>query len=180
MMDWNIVATTRPQGFRRAHTILSRFGPTRSTEFRGVLVTHVDDITRFTEDFVRTVKEEPDILGAIARVVPVSQTFFFQTPEEFDMKVRGVLVDWLNYFVGRRFHVRIHRRGFKGKISSLTEEQALDRLILDELEKRGDHARIAFDDVDVILDIEIVGQRAGMSLWNRDQINRYSFLHLDA
>ena len=35
------------------------------------------------------------------------------------------------------------------------------------------------EDPDVILDVEIVAQQAGLSLWSRDQRKRYPFLKLD-
>lgn len=179
MMSWNIVATARPEGYHRAHSFLSRFGPTSGTEFQDVLVTLVKDVNRFTEDFAHSVAEQPDIMTAIGRVVPVTKTFVFQNSEEFDEKARVLLMDWIDLFVGRSFHVRIHRRGFKGRLSSLAEEQSLNHFILEELAKKGQQARIGFDDADTILDIEIVGQQAGMSLWSREQMNRYPFLHLD-
>jgi tRNA(Ser,Leu) C12 N-acetylase TAN1 len=179
MIAWNIVATARPEGFHRAHSFLSRFGPTTGTEFQDVLVTLVRDVDRFPEAFAQSIADQPDIMNAIGRVVPVNKTFSFQVPEEFDQKARAALSDWISFLGGRSFHVRIHRRGFKGRISSLAEEQALNRFILEELERRGQHSRIEFDDPDAILDIEIVGQQAGMALWSKDQRDRYPFLHLD-
>jgi tRNA(Ser,Leu) C12 N-acetylase TAN1 len=40
-------------------------------------------------------------------------------------------------------------------------------------------SRIDFDDPDYIIDIETVGQRAGMSLWSREHRLRYALLKLD-
>jgi tRNA(Ser,Leu) C12 N-acetylase TAN1 len=40
-------------------------------------------------------------------------------------------------------------------------------------------ARVSFADPDYILALETVGQRAGLSLWDRVQRARYPFLGLD-
>jgi len=55
----------------------------------------------------------------------------------------------------------------------------LDEALLETLEHRGTPGRIDFDDPDFILDVETVGQRAGMSLWTREDLHRYPFLKLD-
>jgi hypothetical protein len=39
--------------------------------------------------------------------------------------------------------------------------------------------RIAFDDPDAIIQVESVDGRAGLSLWNRDELRRLSFLAVD-
>ena len=70
----------------------------------------------------------------------------------------------------------MHRRGFKGRISSQQEERLLDDAILDSLSAAGTPARITFDDPDAVIDVETVGNQAGASLWTREELNRYPFL----
>jgi tRNA(Ser,Leu) C12 N-acetylase TAN1 len=43
----------------------------------------------------------------------------------------------------------------------------------------GTPGSISFDDPDAIVAIESVGQRAGVSLWTREDLRRYPFLRLD-
>ena len=43
----------------------------------------------------------------------------------------------LPILAGKNFHVRMHRRGFKGRISSHDEERFLDTILLEELGKIG-------------------------------------------
>jgi tRNA(Ser,Leu) C12 N-acetylase TAN1 len=86
---------------------------------------------------------------------------------------------WLPELAGKSFHVRMHRRGFKGRISSQHEERFLDEILLTSLDKHGAPGRISFDDPDVIIDLETIGQRAGLSMWTRAQRLRYPLLKLD-
>jgi tRNA(Ser,Leu) C12 N-acetylase TAN1 len=74
----------------------------------------------------------------------------------------------------------MHRRGFKGRLSSQEEEHFLDDYILERLASKGKTtAKIDFSGAERVIAIETVGQRAGLSLWTREQIQRYPFLKLD-
>ena len=55
-------------------------------------------------------------------------------------------------------------------------EQFLAGLILESLEKRGEPGHVTFEDPDAVLAVETVGGRAGLSLWNREERERYPFL----
>ncbi len=79
----------------------------------------------------------------------------------------------------KSFHVRMHRRGFKGRISSHDEERFLDKILLEELGRMGNPGHITFEDPDAILVVETVGQQAGLSCWNREDLQRYPLLRLD-
>jgi hypothetical protein len=72
----------------------------------------------------------------------------------------------------------LHRRGFKGGLSTPKEERFLDEALLDALEKQGTPGRIDFEDPDAVIQIETVDGRAGMSLWTRDDLRRCGFLGL--
>ncbi|HLF13048.1 MAG TPA: hypothetical protein VJA26_17745, partial [Gammaproteobacteria bacterium] len=76
-------------------------------------------------------------------------------------------------------HVRMHRRGFKGKLSSQHEEQFLDHFLLERLNVAGASGAIDFDDPDVIIAMETLGQQAGLSRWTREQLHAYELLKLD-
>jgi tRNA(Ser,Leu) C12 N-acetylase TAN1 len=77
---------------------------------------------------------------------------------------------------GKSFHVRLHRRGLKGTLSTPREERFLDETLLDALESLGAPSRITFTDPDAILQIETIDGRAGVSLWQREDLQRYPFL----
>jgi tRNA(Ser,Leu) C12 N-acetylase TAN1 len=111
--------------------------------------------------------------------MPAAEAFTFQSVGEFEARAKEIVRAWLPRLAGRSFHVRMHRRGLKEQMSSHTEERFLDEALLHALEQAGTPGRIDFTDPDLIVDVETVGQRAGLSLWTRDDLLRYPFLKVD-
>lgn len=179
MFHWNVVVNLHEHGFRRAFRILQGLGAVYTTEFLNVLVMEVSNIPRFLETLNTWLTEEPSLAKLLSRVVPVTSTFSFQSPSEFENKAKEAVLSWLPNLTGKSFHVRMHRRGFKGRLSSHDEERFLDKILLEELEKRGNPGHITFEDPDAILVVETVGQQAGISCWNREDLQRYPLLRLD-
>ncbi|HWP48460.1 MAG TPA: THUMP domain-containing protein [Candidatus Limnocylindrales bacterium] len=179
MHDWNVVISVHEHGFISACELLGELGPVSRTEFRNVLVMKVEDISSMMETLREWISKNPGILSFLARVVPVTHTFTFQLPEEFEAKAKEIVLGWVPRLAGKRFHVRMHRRGFKGKLSSVDEERFLDKILLEALEKAGTPGHITFEDPDAIIVIETIGQRAGLSFWTREDLQKYPFLRLD-
>jgi tRNA(Ser,Leu) C12 N-acetylase TAN1 len=111
--------------------------------------------------------------------MPAQATFDFATREEFEAKARAVILGWTGRIAGKTFHVRLHRRGMGDQLNSLSEEKLLDATVLDKLTQMGRGSRITFDDPDLVIDIETVGNRAGISLWTREDLQRFPFLRVD-
>ncbi len=179
MQDWNVVVTVREEGYNRARRLLGGFGQVDRTDFFNILVMRVADSRLLLEELREAAEREPESTACLARVLPVDQTFTFQTPHEFDEKARLAVCAWLPTLAGKSFHLRMHRRGFKGKLSSIDEERFLDTYLLDALATAGPPGRIAFTDPDAIITLETIGPRAGLSLWTREELARYPLLHLD-
>lgn len=179
MQEWNVLVTVAEQEFRRAEELLANFGRVKRTEFFNVFLVAVDGVQRFLETLDKWRAEQPDELSLISRIMPAARTFTFSSPEEFEEKAREIVLGWLGGLAGKSFHIRMHRRGFKGKLSSQIEERFLDDVLLDALEKAGTPGNISFSDPDVIIAVETVGPWAGLSLWSREDIERYPFLKLD-
>ncbi len=59
------------------------------------------------------------------------------------------------------------------------EERFLDRILLEELGKRGNPGHITFKDPDAIIVLETIGQQAGLSCWTREDLQRYPLLRLE-
>ena len=116
---------------------------------------------------------DPNIGSPLARVMPVLQGFDFQTPAEFEDKARQAVCAWLPTLAGKRFFLRMHRRGFKVRLSSMEEERFLDTYLLEALEMAGSKGRISFDDPDAIISLGTLGSSAGLSLWSREDLERY-------
>ncbi|MGW8273054.1 MAG: THUMP domain-containing protein, partial [Thermodesulfovibrionales bacterium] len=103
----------------------------------------------------------------------------FQSADEFETQAADAVRGFAPAISGKSFHVRIHRRGFKGRFSSPEVERRLDAALLEVLEREGSTATIRFDDADAIIAIETVSNRAGVSLWSRDSMERYPFIRID-
>lgn len=180
MKDWNVVVTVYDaRGRRAAKRALRVFGSVRSTDFFNVLAMRVADVGSFVEDFATHVDEDKALLNDIARLLPAQNTFDFATVEEFESKARDIVLAWSRELVGKTFHVRLNRRGLKGVLASQEEERFLDEAILARTTELGQTARVTFTDPDYVIDVETVGNRAGVSLWSREELGRYPFLRIE-
>lgn len=179
MQTWNVVATTREGRFSLARDVLSEYGPVEKTGYFNVLVLNVEDIRHFLDETASRREADSDLREGVSRLVPVEVGFTFQTAEEFERAARHAALHWVQVLRGHSFHVRMHRRGFKGRLSSQDEERFLDEFLLGRLQEVGAPGRITFEDPDYVLVIETVGQRGGMSLWSREDLVRYPFLKVD-
>jgi tRNA(Ser,Leu) C12 N-acetylase TAN1 len=179
MSGWNVVVSVHEQGYKRARELLEPYGRTHKTDYYNVLTMTVDDTAAFLDRLGKLAEIVPDVLGVISRAVPAQRSFTFQNTEEFEAKAREVALEWAPHLAGKTFHVRFYRRGFKGQLSSHEEERFLDEALLQALEAAGTPGRIAFDDPDAVIDVETLGNWAGLSLWTRADLARYPFLKVD-
>lgn len=178
-VNWNVVATTYPGSYAEARRLLRRYGEVTATEHFNVLVLTVPDVGEFLEELEDYTRKDMTLLNAASRIIPAQQSFDFQSPQEFEDKACRALDELIPRLKGCSFYVRMHRRGFKGRLSSQTEERFLDHHILGRLEEAQSSGRVTFDDPDAIVTVETVGQRAGLACWSRKERQRYPFLNLD-
>jgi tRNA(Ser,Leu) C12 N-acetylase TAN1 len=171
--DWNVIVTLPEATFREARNLLRRWGVIHRTAYFHVLTLTVDDVETFLAEIAKAIEESPGILNFVSHVIPAQRTFDFDSVEEFEAKARDIAILWAPVLAGKSFHVRLHRRGFKGKLSTAKEERFLDETLLDAL---GAPGRITFSDPDAILQIETIDGRTGLSLWCREDLRRYPFL----
>ncbi len=159
--------------------MLAHWGRVSRTGFYNVLVMRVSDPKAFLADFTVAITESPGLLNLVSHVVPAETGFSFESSEEFEREARAIALNWLRNLAGSSFYVRLHRRGFKGIISTQPEERFLDETLLVALAEAGTPGRISFEDPDMVIQIETVDGRAGMSLWTREELRRYPFLGVD-
>lgn len=179
MRDWNVVVSVCEGHFPQACKLLEEYGPVEKTDFFNVLVMKVDDVREMLDALRKRMVEDPESLSCVSRLVPVTHTFTFQSREEFEAKAKNTVLTWVPELGERSFHVRMRRRGFKGGLSSAEEERFLDDILLAALEKAGTIGRVSFERPDAVIGLETVGPRAGLSLWERVDMERYPFLKLD-
>jgi len=179
MHDWNVVITARDDGFAPTVRLLRGLGPLHRTHFFNVLVMKVENVREFLEAVRDAYVRDPMVATFLARASPAQSVFHFGSPAEFDRQAREIVRSLAPVLSGRSFHVRMHRRGLRGALSSQLEERSLAGAILDELQAIGANAHMAFRDPDAIVSVETVDNRAGISLWTREELDRYPFLGLD-
>ena len=173
VIDWNVVVTVAERSFRDAVRLLGRWGTVARTAYYNVLAMKVANADAFLADFAAAVADTHGVLNFVSHVAPARETFDFATAEEFETRARALVIGWVPKLAGNSFHVRLHRRGFKGVLSTPREERFLDETLLAALEGNG---RVDFEDPDFVIQIETIDGRAGMSLWTRDELRRCPFL----
>lgn len=174
--DWNVLVTLAEPTFRIARKLLAKWGTLRRTKYFNVTVMAVADPVSFLHEFNAAVEQSPGILNAMSHVAPFEHLFEFDDAAEFETKAREIALNYVPLLIGKSFHVRLHRRGLKGTISTPTEERFLDETLLGALAAAGSPGRISFEDPDFVLLIETVAQRGGLALWTREELKRYPFL----
>jgi len=174
--DWNVVVTLPENTYREARRLLAKWGKVRRTGYFNVLALKVPDAIRFLGEFVEAVRETPGILNIVSHVMPAQAVFDFQTSAEFEKLARQVVLGWIDRLANKRFHVRLHRRGLKGVLSTPAEERFLDEALLVALHAMGASGQIGFDDPDAMIQIETIDGRAGLSLWTREDLQKCDFL----
>lgn len=180
MIDWNVVVTLHEQGFDQARQILGGMGELEETTFYNVLVLRVEDTAAFVEKLAGLCAVNPDLLErCFSQVVPCRRTFAFRSPEEFEEKAAGAARELADEIPGSRFHVRMQRRGLKGRLNSREEERLLGAAVMDRLEAGGREVEVDFEDPDAVLAVETVSLRAGLALLTREEMEEHAFLRVD-
>jgi tRNA(Ser,Leu) C12 N-acetylase TAN1 len=178
MWEFNIVATMDREG-RFGHMLkeLSLYGEFHRTDFFGVVLGRVEDRDAFME-MVREKREKQLVaFQDLGRLLPVDRVFTFQ-PENFLDRVSEAVRPYIPRLAGKRYYVRLERRGFKGVIISPEAERALDGFIEEELAKEGKSAGVDFENPDAVVVVETFGDRCGVGLLTREMMDRYPFIRV--
>jgi RNA 3'-phosphate cyclase len=175
---WNVVVTVHEHGYQVAHRALGKLGRLGHSDFHNVLVLGVDHRLSFLDRLRAMLDADPELAQAISHVVPADHSFTFQSPAEFEAKAREAVRQFAPCLAGKRFHVRMNRRGFKERISARHEEHLLSSELLRQLQESGSSAAVDFDDPDAVVVVETVGQHALIALCGREEHTRYPFIKL--
>ena len=178
MWEFNLVVTMASGGrFHHLMEELELYGEFRKTQFLGVVLGRVEDPWSFLETVREHRERQLSAFQDLGRVVPIERHFIFRA-EEFVAKACEAIRPWVGQLAGRRFYVRLERRGLKGRIISPEAERAIDVFIKEELGQRGQQAAIDFSDPDVVVTIETIGDRAGLALLTRALRERFDFVRV--
>lgn len=179
MESWNLVATTAEGKYTQALKFLASFGIVKPTAYYNVVMMYIRDTSQLMTQLAKEWQTQDGRLLLFRRIVPVTHTFNFSDRAMFVRKAQELTIDWMPRLAGCTFHVRMHRRGFKDQLSSVEEEQILNSAIIDATGKAGKRAAVSLDDPDAVIAVETIGSKAGMSLWFREDLQRYPFLNIN-
>jgi len=73
----------------------------------------------------------------------------------------------------------LHRRGSGRDLPTPEAERFLDDTILHATMAAGDPGKLSFTEADAVIAIDTIDDRAGMSLWTRDDLMRHRLLRPD-
>ena len=177
--DWNVVVSIYQDGFRRALRALEALGRVERSPYHNVLVMTVQDPMALLEAVERLTEQSPALYDAISRVSPAICSFEFRSADEFQGKAKSIVLEWLPRLAGRSFHVRFHRRGPRHDLRTPDIERFLDDALLDALQEAGTPGRISFSGPDAVIAIDTIDDRAGISLWTREDLARHRLLRPD-
>jgi tRNA(Ser,Leu) C12 N-acetylase TAN1 len=173
---WNVVVVAREKHFQEARHLLGRFGSVARTRFYNIITMRVADPCRLLDELGRAFATEERTRNMLSRVLPLQQTFGFRTLHEFERAVAAIAAGWVDELADSTFHVRLHQRGGDVRMDATDEVAFVGEIILQALEGEGATARVTFDDPDLVIDIELLDDEGGMSLWTRDDLRDYPFL----
>lgn len=168
MHDWNVVVSVRGDCYKWARKRLREYARVDRTDYYNILALRAEDLDAFVEELRQAAAADPKLRDCLARVMPAPHAFVFQTREEFETRAQQAVGHFLPALGGKTFYVRMHRRGFRGTLASKTEEQLLDRYLLEGLAAAGTPGQVRFADADAVVVIETVGQWAGVTLVTRE------------
>lgn len=173
MDTWNILVTSLMGSERTVFSELKALGDFKKAGFKDVYIGEVENLDAFME----ALQKDIFLLPNVGKVIPIEKHFTFHV-EEFEEILKGTLIDYLQQLEGRSFYVRIERRGFKGKLNSLAEEQALDRFLLEALKEKNKDGRIDFENPDFIVVVETLGERCGVGLISREMKTKHPVIRI--
>jgi tRNA(Ser,Leu) C12 N-acetylase TAN1 len=175
--DWNVLATS-VEGARPVLLAgLRRLGAFRGGGYRNVAIGRVDDVPAFLAALREATAHDTILAASLARVLPIARTFRL----EEDDPVAGMetaLEPFHEQLAGRSFYVRIERRGLHGTLHSSAVERRLGAALWRLVEAAGHAPRVTFEDPDVILAIETLGDRAGIAVIDRALRREYPFVRV--
>jgi tRNA(Ser,Leu) C12 N-acetylase TAN1 len=176
-VDWNVLATAQAGALPRLTPLLRRHGRFQRSPFRGLILGTVPDTDDFLEDLSAAFQRDPEVPRVVARVIPIDEVFGV-VPETLEERLKVAVEPYAKRIGGGTFHVRVERRGHKGELHTQPLEHALDEHLLGILRAQGFEPRLAFDDPDWIVVVELVGGQCGVGAVSREQRRRYPFVRV--
>ena len=166
MREWNVLITSL-EGRRPALLMgLRPLGTFWRAGYKNVVVGRIENRRDFLERVRERLSTDMLLETSLTKVVPIERIARFEPPTLVETAVDLVGGD-LEHIVGHGFYVRLERRGFKGVVHTPTIEAAVGERLLAACSERGQAAKVRFDDPDVVVVLETVGDTVGLALLTR-------------
>lgn len=175
---WNVLVTAQEGQGGRLRRMLRPLVSLEWSPFRNVALAWVPDVPALLDAVAELRERRPRLDALLGKLVPIDASFTVDLPR-FREHVQDIVTPWLPRLAGGSFHVRLVRRGHKGALDSHATEQALGAWIVDTLEAAGTPVTVDFDDPDLVVLVEVVGDVAGVTLVPRALRTRHSFVRVD-
>lgn len=173
--DWNVIATSRGGHEDSLIAAIHDLGGFERTGSPGVIVGQVENRGDFLERLQARMESNSHLPSLLGRAVPVECTV------ELDgLDPVRPLEDAVLCLAGRignaTYHVRVDAHGHGPIAHPHDLEQRLGDALWRELKQRGFEARVTFDDPELVVLIELVGDAAGLALVDRETRRQYYFM----
>jgi tRNA(Ser,Leu) C12 N-acetylase TAN1 len=149
---------------------LAGIGKFRHTPYPGVLIGTINT-ERFDCDaksaLVEWYRNEPQLFRYLNRATPVEATTRFER-DDVTEALCVPLEDRAAELCGQCFYVRVNLRGLKGRVESQACERALGSFLVEQSRAHGEPAEVRFDDADLVVAVEVIGNRAGFAVLDRE------------
>jgi adenylyl- and sulfurtransferase ThiI len=175
MQEWNILATAFWGRGKDALRLLTPHGEFKGSGFKDVLQGYVEDVHLLLDKLELMRQENPDKITSLSQILALERTFTFNLPDFMD-KLKETVLPYVEKVEGKKFYVRVKRRGHKGEMSSLEIEKEISSFIFEKLEEAGKPAQVSFSDPDVIIIVETIANRAGVALVTREMREKYPLI----
>lgn len=159
--DWNVVVMTGPGGVMKAISGLSPLGILRPTPHGGVAVGHfeADDVLAAA---TRLHEEEPERFEFVQRLVPIEKVVRYPR-DDVTETLCAALADSGTRISGKKFYVRCRLRGLEARLEARAVERAIGSYLCELAALTGEPAKVSFDEPDLVVQIEVVGDTVGYS-----------------
>lgn len=177
MEEWNVLATSVEGARPVLMAGLRRLGVFRGAGYRNVAVGRVEDVPAFLDAWRDAMASDPILAAAVGRVLPIVRTFRLDQADPTAMLL-SVVEPLAEAIDGRSFYVRFERRGLRGVLDSSEVERLLGAALWRRIEAAGHTPRVTFDDADVVVAVETLGDRGGVALLDRAVRAAYPFVRV--
>ena len=176
-LDWNVVATARGGHEFALLTAIGDMGWFESASTRDVIVGRVEDGRRFLDELGARLCQDVRIPASLGHVMTVTRTVEL-TGEGPHPELEAAVRELARELRTSTYHVRVGVHGRRGTLHAHHLERHLGDVVWDELVRAGQQPHVIFDDPDVVLQIEVLADRAGIGFIDRSMRERYPFLRV--